>query len=254
MKDVLIHLEDAVLTFTLDRAHKKNAFTQEMYVNLAQSLKKAQDNPEVRVVIIQAHETIFSAGNDIADFLSAEGFGLDAPVIDFLQTLASFKKPVIASVCGPAVGIGSSMLLHCDLVVAGDNAAFSLPFVNLGLSPEAASSLLLPQLMGYHRAAEALLLGEPFLAEAALEVGWVNKVVVPSEANLVAKTWALKLAAKPIEVVMQTKALMKSPQALTVRSVIEQEAMVFARMLKEGPAQEALHAFLAHRKPDFTKP
>ena len=135
MSDVLIHFEDAVLTHTLNRGHKKNAFTQEMYVGLAQSLRDAQDRPEVRVVIIQAHETIFSAGNDVADFLSAEGFGLDSPVIDFLQTLASFQKPVIASVCGPAVGIGSSMLLHCDLVVAGDNAAFSLPFVNLGLCP-----------------------------------------------------------------------------------------------------------------------
>ena len=253
MSDVLIHFEDAVLTHTLNRAHKKNAFTQEMYVGLAQSLRDAQDRPEVRVVIIQAHETIFSAGNDIADFLSAEGFGLDSPVIDFLQTLASFQKPVIASVCGPAVGIGSSMLLHCDLVVAGDNAAFSLPFVNLGLCPEAASSLLLPQLMGYHRAAEALLLGEPFMAEAALEVGWVNKVVVPSEANVVAKAWALKLAAKPLEALIQTKALMKSPQALTVKAVIEQEAMVFARMLKQAPAQEAFSAFLEHRKPDFSK-
>jgi len=108
-------------------------------------------------------------------------------------------------------------------------------------------------LMGYHRAAEALLLGEPFMAEAALEVGWVNKVVVPSEANVVAKAWALKLAAKPLEALIQTKALMKSPQALTVKAVIEQEAMVFARMLKQAPAQEAFSAFLEHRKPDFSK-
>ena len=253
MTDVLIHLEDAVLTFTLNREHKKNAFTQAMYTELADALRAAQDNPAVRVVIVQGHETFFSAGNDLADFLQAEGFGMDSPVIDFLQTLSSFKKPVIASVCGPAVGIGSSLLLHCDLVVAGDNAAFSLPFVNLGLCPEAASSLLLPQLMGYHRAAQALLLGEPFMAEAALEVGWVNQVVVPSEANVVAKAWALKLAAKPPSAVMQTKALMKAPQALAIKAVMEQEAMVFARMLKEGPAKEAFSAFLEHRKPDFFK-
>ena len=167
--------------------------------------------------------------------------------------MARFTKPLIASVCGPAVGIGSTLLLHCDLVVAGDNAAFSLPFVNLGLCPEGASSLLLPQLMGYHRAAEALLLGEPFMAEAALEVGWVNKVVVPSEANLVAKAWGMKLAAKPPSVVAQTKALMKSSQAQSVQNVIHQEAQVFARMLTEGPAKEALSAFLEHRRPDFSK-
>ncbi len=253
MNDVLIHTEHAVLTLTLNRESKKNAFTQEMYTCLKDALKRAQDDAQIRVVIIQGHETFFSAGNDIADFLRPEGFGLNSPVMEFLQTLASFTKPVLASVCGPAVGIGSSLLLHCDLVVAGDNAAFSLPFVNLGLCPEAASSLLLPQLMGYHRAAEALLLGEPFMAEAALEVGWVNKVVVPSEANVVAKRWADKLAAKPVSAVMQTKALMKSSSAQSVKEVMEREAMVFARMLQEGPAKEALSAFTEHRKPDFSK-
>ena len=253
MTDILTHLEDAVLTFTLNRVDKKNAFTQDMYSSLAKGLKEARDQAQVRVVIIQAQETIFSAGNDIADFLGEGMMSLNSPVIDFLQTLASFPKPVVASVCGPAVGIGSSLLLHCDLVVAGDNAAFSLPFVNLGLCPEGASSLLLPQLMGYHRAAEALLLGEPFMAEAALEVGWVNKVVVPSEANSVAKNWARKLAAKPPGVVAQTKALMKSSQSAGVQAVIQEEAKVFARMLSEGPAKEALSAFMEHRKPDFSR-
>lgn len=253
MTDILKHLEDSVLTFTLNRVDKKNAFTQEMYTTLASALKEARDQAEVRVVILQGQETIFSAGNDISDFLNAKMMTEDSPVIDFLHTLSQFPKPLIASVCGPAVGIGSSLLLHCDLVVAGDNAAFSLPFVNLGLCAEGASSLLLPQLMGYHRAAEALLLGEPFMAEAALEVGWVNKVVVPSEANAVAKAWALKMASKPPSVLAQTKALMKSAQAESVQKVIQQEAEIFARMLSEGPAQEALNAFLTHRKPDFSK-
>ncbi len=253
MTEILKHLEDSVLTFTLNRVDKKNAFTKAMYASLAADLQEARDQAQVRVVIIQAQETIFSAGNDIADFLSTEAMAMDSPVIDFLQTLASFPKPLIASVCGPVVGIGSTLLLHCDLVVAGDNAAFSLPFVNLGLCPEGASSLLLPQLMGYHRAAEALLLGEPFMAEAALEVGWVNKVVVPSEANSVAKAWALKMAAKHPGVLAQAKALMKSAQSGTVQAVIQQEAAVFARMLTEGPAKEALSAFMAHRKPDFSQ-
>ena len=253
MNDILVHQENSLLTLTLNRLHKKNAFTQDMYAALTASLKAAEDQSEVRAVIIQGQETIFSAGNDLADFMDAATLGPDAAVIEFLQTMARFTKPLIASVCGPAVGIGSTLLLHCDLVVAGDNAAFSLPFVNLGLCPEGASSLLLPQLMGYHRAAEALLLGEPFMAEAALEVGWVNKVVVPSEANLVAKAWGMKLAAKPPSVVAQTKALMKSSQAQSVQNVIHQEAQVFARMLTEGPAKEALSAFLEHRRPDFSK-
>lgn len=253
MTDILTHTEDAVLTLTLNRVSKKNAFTQDMYKTLAATLKDASQDSRIRVVILQAQETIFSAGNDIADFLTEKGMDENAPVLDFLTTLAAFPKPLVASVCGPAVGIGSTLLLHFDLVVAGDNAAFSLPFVNLGLCPEGASSLLLPQLMGYHRAAEAMLLGEPFMAEAALEVGWVNKVVVPSEANAQAQAWAKKLASKPPGVLAQTKALMKTAQASNVQEVIKREAQVFARMLSEGPAKEALSAFLDHRKPDFSK-
>jgi enoyl-CoA hydratase/carnithine racemase len=137
-------------------------------------------------------------------------------VFRFLRAIASFPKPVIAAVCGPAVGIGTTMLFHCDLVYAGDNAAFSMPFVNLGLCPEAASSLLVPQLLGYHRAAEALLLGEPFMAEAALEVGLVNRVVPPTECNAVAQAQARKLAAKPLSSLVETKRLMKLGQTAPV--------------------------------------
>ena len=133
--------------------------------------------------MLQGHETVFSAGNDIGDFLNKPPAGMDSPVFRFLRGIATFPKPLLAAVCGPAVGVGTTMLFHCDLVYAGDNAAFSMPFVNLGLCPEAASSLLVPQMLGYHRAAEALLLGEPFMAEAALEVGLVNRVVPPTEAN-----------------------------------------------------------------------
>jgi enoyl-CoA hydratase/carnithine racemase len=144
------------------------------------------------------------------------------------------------------------MLLHCDLVYAGDNAAFALSFVNLGLCPEAASSLLVPQMFGYHRAAEALLLGEPFMAEAALEVGLVNRVVPPTEANAVAQAQARKLAAKPLSSLIETKRLMKKGQAALVVQQITEEGAVFGRMLGEPAAREAFTAFMEKRKPDFS--
>ena len=160
---------------------------------------------------------------------------------------------MIASVCGPAVGIGTTMLFHCDLVYAGDNAAFSMPFVNLGLCPEAASSLLVPQMLGYHRAAEALLLGEPFFAEAALEVGLVNRVLPPTECNGVAQAQAKKLAAKPLSSLIETKRLMKKHQLPQIAAVMAEEGASFGRMLREPAAREAFGAFMEKRHPDFSK-
>jgi len=170
-----------------------------------------------------------------------------------LRGIATFPKPVVASVCGPAVGIGTTMLFHCDLVYAGDNAAFSMPFVNLGLCPEAASSLLVPQMLGYHRAAEALLLGEPFMAEAALEVGLVNRIVPPTEANAIAQVQARKLAAKPLSALVETKRLLKKAQLPAVLERMDEEGASFGRMLREPAAREAFGAFMEKRKPDFSK-
>jgi enoyl-CoA hydratase/carnithine racemase len=150
------------------------------------------------------------------------------------------------------VGIGTTMLLHCDLVYAGDNAAFSMPFVNLGLCPEAASSFLVPQLMGYPRAAEALLLGEPFSAETALEVGLINRIVPPSEANALAQRQALKLVAKPLSSLLETKRLMKKSNAGMVAERMAEEGTSFGRMLQEPAAREAFGAFMEKRKPDFS--
>ncbi len=253
MSDILNHIEDGVLTLTLNRVSKKNSLTAAMYAELADRLTAAITDPAVRVVLIQGHETVFSAGNDLADFLNAPPAGQDSPVFRFLNAISTCPKPVLAAVCGPAVGIGSTLLLHCDLVVAGDNAAFSMPFVNLGLCPEAASSLLVPQLLGYHRAAEALLLGEPFMAEAALESGWVNRVVPPTEVNAVAQQWARKLAAKPLSAVLETKRLLKSGQAQSVADRMATEGEMFRRMLSEPAAQEAFAAFFDKRRPDFAK-
>lgn len=253
MSDILIHHDAGVCTITLNRYEKKNSITKTMYQTMADALAAAKDDAAIRAVVIQGHEVIFSAGNDIADFLNNPPSTQDSPVFQFLRGIATFPKPLIAAVCGPAVGIGTTMLLHCDLVYAGDNAAFSMPFVNLGLCPEAASSLLVPQLMGYHRAAEALLLGEPFMAEAAQEVGLVNRILPPLEVNGYAQTIARKLALKPLSSLIETKRLMKHSNAPAVLQVMGEEGHSFGRMLKEPAAREAFGAFMEKRKPDFSK-
>jgi enoyl-CoA hydratase/carnithine racemase len=252
--DILTHAEAGVMTVTLNRVARKNSINTAMYAALADAVAQARDDATVRVLVIQGHETIFSAGNDIADFLDQPPAGDgERPVFRFMKGLATFPKPVVAAVCGPAVGIGTTMLFHCDLVYAGDNAAFSMPFVNLGICPEFASTLLVPQMFGYHRAAEALLLGEPFMAEAALEAGLVNRVLPPTEANAYANSVARKLAAKPSTSLAVTKRLMKQEQQSQVLKKIEEEGAIFSRMLSEPAAREAFGAFMDKRKPDFSK-
>ena len=251
MTSVLQNIEHGVMTLTINRVDKKNALTSDMYAALATHLSEAADAKDVRVVLIQGHETVFSAGNDIADFLQQPPANADSPVSRFLRGIASFPKPLIASVCGPAVGIGTTMLFHCDLVYAGDNAAFSMPFVNLGLCPEAASSLLAVQLMGYQRAAEALLMGEPFMVETALELGLISRVLPPAEVNAYAQQQAQKMAKKPLASLVETKRLMTSARTPAVLAQMDEEAAVFSRMLKEPAAVEAFSAFMEKRKPVF---
>jgi enoyl-CoA hydratase/carnithine racemase len=253
ISEIRVHSEAGVTTLTLNRVERKNAFTQAMYGACADALAAAAQDPAVRVFVIQGHETVFSAGNDIADFLNRPPASEEAPVFRFLRGLATFPKPLLAAVCGPAVGVGTTMLLHCDLVYAGDNAAFSLPFVNLGLCPEAGSSVLLPRLMGNQRAAEALLLGEPFFAEAAQEVGMVNRILPPLEANGYAQAQARKLAGKPLNALIETKRLLKQGPMPAVLAAMQEESEVFGRLLKEPAAIEAFNAFLEKRKPDFSK-
>ncbi len=253
MSDILTHTEAGVMTITLNRVEKKNSITVVMYAAMADALASAAQDAAVFAVVIQGHTTVFSAGNDIGDFLNRSPSTGESPVYRFLNGISSFPKPLVAAVCGPAVGIGTTMLFHCDLVYAGDNAAFSMPFVNLGLCPEASSSLLVPQMMGYHRAAEAFLLGEPFMAEAALEVGLVNRIVPPTEANAVAQAQARKLAAKPINALVETKRLMKKAQAGQVAQQMAEEGASFARLMTEPAAREAFTAFMEKRKPDFSR-
>jgi enoyl-CoA hydratase/carnithine racemase len=253
MSDILVHTEAGVMTITFNRVDKKNSITSAMYGALAAALEQAKEDNAVRVVLLQGDVAIFSAGNDIGDFLNGPPATSESPVFRFLHGIAAFPKPLIAAVCGPAVGVGTTMLFHCDLVYAGDNAAFSMPFVNLGLCPEAASSLLVPQMLGYHRAAEALLMGEPFMAEAALEVGLVNRVLPPTEVNAYAQAQARKLASKPLSSLIETKRLMKKGQAALVVQQMADEGASFGRMLREPAAREAFGAFMEKRRPDFSK-
>ena len=253
MSDIMSHHECGVLTLTFNRVERKNSINVAMYDTLASALQQAAADAATRVVLLQGHETVFSAGNDIEDFLKNQPSTQDSPVFRFLRGIATFPKPLLAAVCGPAVGVGTTLLLHSDLVYAGDNAAFSMPFVNLGLVPEAASSLLVPRMFGQHRAAEALLLGEPFMAEAALEVGLVNRVLPPTECNAYAAAQARKLAAKPLSSLMLTKQLLKGEQQAEVLRRMDEEGAHFARMLGEPAAREAMTAFMQKRKPDFSQ-
>lgn len=253
MSDILTHIDAGVMTITFNRLDKKNSITSDMYAAMADAVAQAAADPAVRVVLFQGHESIFSAGNDIGDFLNKPPSTQESPVFRFLRGIATFEKPLLAAVAGPAVGIGTTMLFHCDLVYAGDNAAFSMPFVNLGLCPEAASSLLAPRMFGYHRAAEALLMGDPFFAEAAQEVGLVNRVVPPTEVNGYAQAQARKLAGKPLSSLIETKRLMKGGYQQEVLAKMDEEGQSFGRMLREPAAKEAFGAFMEKRRPDFSK-
>ena len=253
MSDILTHIDAGVMTITFNRLDKKNSITSTMYAAMADAVAQAASDASVRVVLFQGHESIFSAGNDIGDFLNQPPSTKESPVFRFLRGIATFEKPLLAAVAGPAVGIGTTMLFHCDLVYAGDNAAFSMPFVNLGLCPEAASSLLAPRMFGYHRAAEALLMGDPFFAEAAQEVGLVNRVVPPTEVNGYAQAQARKLAGTPLSSLIETKRLMKGGYQQEVLAKMDEEGASFGRMLREPAAREAFGAFMEKRKPDFSK-
>ena len=250
---IRIATDGAVTTLSFDRPDRKNAITADMYGRLADGLTAAAADASVRVAVIGGDETVFTAGNDLGDFIDNPPHGADSPVFRFLQAISAFPKPLIAAVCGPAVGVGTTLLLHCDLVYAGDNARFALPFVNLGLCPEAASSLLLPRLAGHARAAEKLLFGEPFGAPEALAMGIVNKILPPADVAAFAGERARELAAKPISALLTTKALMKQSIAPQVAAVMAEEGGHFRRMLGEPAAREAFAAFMQKRKPDFSK-
>jgi enoyl-CoA hydratase/carnithine racemase len=251
--NVQVEIRDAILTISLHRPEKKNALSLAMYVAMTAALRAGHADATVRAVVLQGTADCFTSGNDIADFVSGPTPERLAPIFDFLGTISTYEKPVVAAVNGLAVGIGTTMLLHCDLVCCGEGARFQLPFVNLGLVPEAASSLLLPRLAGYHRAAELLMLGEMFNAATAREIGLVNRVTPDGECATAAREFAAKLVAKPAAAVRLTKSLLKKGSAAAVGQVIKEEGELFAKRLQSPEAAEAFAAFLERRKPDFSK-
>ncbi len=254
---ILTRIEQGVLTIEFDRLDKKNAITAAMYQQMADALRAAASDDAVRAIVIRGKEEIFTAGNDLEDFMkrppSSEEDAAKAPVFQFLHEISHAAKPLVAAVSGPAVGIGTTLLLHCDLVYAAEGARFSLPFVQLGLCPEAASSLLLPRLAGYQRAAEKLLLGEPFGAQEAQQIGLVTRVFAAGELHDFALAQARKLAALPASSLRETKRLMKGVETAQMETQMAQEGAVFRRLLQSPEAKEAFTAFFEKRKPDFSK-
>lgn len=249
---VTVSVKDGIQKLTINRADKKNALTQDMYAVLADSLTSAETDAAIRVSIITGTADSFTSGNDIMDFLQNPPQGEDSPVFRFLHALANIRKPLITAVNGLAVGVGTTMLLHSDFVYASENATFSLPFVNLALVPEAASSLLLPKMLGHQRAAELLMLGETFTPQKAMELGIVNEVVPAEKLDETVMTVATKLAAKAPEALRLTKSLMKGDTESVLKQM-QTEGEAFGSRLTSPEAREAMQAFMERRPPDFSK-
>ena len=252
-ESIQINHNDRIVELVMQRPEKKNALTAEMYAEMARAIAAAQDDPAVRVVLISGSPDCFTAGNDVGDFLNNPPKGDDAPVWAFLAAIAKSSKPLVAAVEGLAVGIGTTMLMHCDLVYAGRSARLQLPFVRLGLCPEAASSLMLPALAGYQHAAEALLLGKPFSADKAVAMGLINELVDDGQALAHARQIAAELAALPPDAVITSKKLMRQAHAAEIDRVMSEEARDFLRLLEGDEAREAVNAFLEKRQPDFSR-
>jgi len=243
-----------ILTVAFNRSERKNAITSAMYQTMADAINGADGDAEVRAILIHGTPEIFTAGNDLDDFLKTTPDApiSERPVFRFMQALFNCNKPVVAAVNGAAIGIGTTMLMHCDLVYAADSAKFSVPFSQLGLCPEFGSSMLLPRNAGHARAAEKLMLGEPWGAQEAYDMGLISKVLPPAEVLSYAQAQAAKLVALPATSIRATKRLMKSGRE-ALQAHIDVESKMFGDMLMAPEAKEAFTAFFEKRKPDFTK-
>jgi enoyl-CoA hydratase/carnithine racemase len=247
---VAISQADGIVSIRFSRPDKKNAITSAMYLGMAEALLSI--DASVRAVLFSGEGDSFSAGNDLKDFLSSPPQDDNHPTLHFIRALPKVPVPMVAAVQGSAVGIGTTLLLHCDLVIAATNSHFALPFTKLGLVPEAGSSLLLPQLMGYQRAASMLLLGEPITAAQAERFGLVTHLVELDQLEPTAQKVIGKLRALPAASLRATKALMKT-EASRTSTRIDQELEVFKERLASPELKEAATAFLEKRAPDFTK-
>jgi enoyl-CoA hydratase/carnithine racemase len=252
-ENILVDFDAGVFTITFNRPTKKNAFSVAMYESMTHAFASARERADVRVIVLRGSEGMFTAGNDLMDFMRRPPTGPESPVAQFLNHLVACEKPIVAAVQGPAIGIGVTMLLHCDLVYAADNTRFRMPFVNLGLCPELGSSFLLPRIMGYQRAAELVLLGEEFSAEVAHAYGLVNQVLAADAVLAHAHAMAQRLASKPPAALRASKQLMRQPYRAQVEQALVVEYEAFTRGLASPEAAEALAAFFAKRPPDFSK-
>jgi enoyl-CoA hydratase/carnithine racemase len=248
--EILVTRSGAILEIRLNRPDKKNAITVAMYAALADALEEAGADPAIRAITIAGNGGLFTAGNDLKDFQQSREGTSDMPVSRFLRAISSCPKIVIGGVAGQAIGIGTTMLLHCDLVLATPSALFSLPFVDLGLVPEAASSLLLPRLIGRQRAARHLILADPFDAETALGYGLVTEICKEDELDLRLQSIARRIAAKPPEAVMLTKRLLTSSEG-SIPERMAEESRMFEQRLRSAEAIEAFTAFFEKRPPNF---
>ena len=254
--DILSTKENGVLTLEFNRPERKNAITAAMYQTMADAINEAEQDTAVRAILIVGKPEIFTAGNDLEDFMKtapSTGAIEDRSVYKFMMALSGATKPVVAAVAGAAVGIGTTLLMHCDLVYAADTAKFSMPFSQLGLCPEFASSVLLAQIAGYPRAAEKLMLGEAFPAQEALEMGLVSRVLPAAELLAFAQGQAAKLVALPASSIRATKQLMKASRKGLISETITAENKLFSAMLTAPEAKEAFTAFFQKRKPDFSR-
>jgi enoyl-CoA hydratase/carnithine racemase len=252
MTDIIKEVENGVLRIGFNRPERKNAITAQMYRDLGSVLTAAQTDASIRVVVLHGSETVFTSGNDIKDFANREGQSKENPSEDFMRSVLSLGKPLIAAVNGHAVGIGATMLLHCDLVYAGESASLQFPFVKLGLCPEFGSSLLLPSIVGWQRAAELFLLGVPCSAARAETFGLVNQVLAPEDVLPHALSVASTLASLPPGALRVTKSLMRQGQAAATEQRLDQEFSAFRERLRSPEAKEAFAAFLEKRSPDFS--
>lgn len=244
---------NGVATIEIARPEKKNAITSQMYSEMAAALSAASQDPAVRAVLIHGQPTVFTSGNDLEDFMARPPRGEEAPVFQFMQALLGCEKPVIAAVNGAAIGIGTTLLLHCDLVYVADDARLAMPFVALGLVPEFGSSLVVPRLMGHVKAAEKLLLGDPISGTEAVEWGIANAVLPAAEVVKHARRMAERFNGLAPEAVRVSKKLMLGPGREQLQQVIADEAEIFSARLRSPEALEAFQAFFQKRAPDFSK-
>ncbi len=254
MANIDLNRDGAVLRIAINRPEKKNALTADMYGALSTAFDEADVDPAVRVILLHGNGDAFTAGNDLVDFMEKPWKGQAVPPqVRFMRALAEAKKPIVVAVHGMAVGIGTTLLLHCDLIYAATDAQFIMPFVNLGIVPEAGSTLLLPALIGKHRAAELFMLGAPLTAQRAYEMGLVNAVFDRDALLPAASRVAQQLAAKPFAALLACKALMKRPYQAELERALSEEVAIVAERLESRETREALSAFLEKRKPDFSK-